>query len=527
MTTLLPPVHSYIIGALPVTEKLGDYLESALEVFRGENEKARMSSTYPQHRSFNRLFLQEVWATSREAAQQVAIELSRECFDSRWVDPQSRHTRFFRVLAIRGRLIPTVEAEILCGGRPHAWKRIKRDFPCRTWWVGASLSGSLGFRMMAVRSSSESRALEQAAFTKAREAGEGVQEGVNAPPLSILCVPATLAARAPVEGFPPELWFPHFDRIASPACAHIVDPAPYRRRIARSLSIPSFTGILPTDFPDKIERMHYRHAALRQAVVDMAYTLGKNVIHSYPLRNGKSTGDFDELPDRGTLRKDTGGGFLDKKQPWWRGNQEALASWDVTINEIERTYDSLHPVDLLRYCCPDLSTETVGEWAHSFPWKPTMVPYKKAGGDVAVRLGLPRLKEGAQDLRPWYTLHTQLWHRYVQDCREWARGKAYAKDAVLTTAHMKEHPWLRQEFFVNVKKALMQFPPSRFIPHEPSAIATFDESISPTILGAGGESTPPRSELWVSPKKWTDFARSIRAPRALWYPPPTVTAMER
>ena len=363
--------QSFIIAAVPAHRNFDDYLKSRRERLQSEREKLGSNRFPADTRSSLRLFLQEIWATSREAAQQAAIELSQLAYTA----------AFFRVLAIPRKLTPTLEEEILSGGLPQEWERIKRDTPCKTWWAQASMFPDEGReRVLAVRSGrgpSPTRAIEQAAYDQARKAGEWDQEGYHDQKLFILCVPATLAERAPVEGSRRYLWLPNYDEIPD-SYTHTVNPAPYRVRIARTLSPPSFTGILPSDFRDRAERMHYRHAALRHAVVDMCYALGEHVITSFRRFNAASTMDANAM-ERLEIMQDTCAArremydFLRHNDWFFKHHPGAGTSWQINEGAIAETYHSLRPVDLLRYSCPDLDSTVVEEWALRFPWEPTFL----------------------------------------------------------------------------------------------------------------------------------------------------------
>ena len=94
-----------------------------------------------------------------------------------------------------------------------------------------------------------------------------------------------------------------------------------------------------------------------------------------------------------------------------------------------------------------------------------------------------------------------------------------------------DRSWLDKEFSVNVGDVLKLLEPTRLGPtFKDHALATFDETVPQEMRGPMG-SSPPRTELWVTPEKWANFAQAIGAPKELWYPSSAVghsiTEMER
>ena len=400
-----------------------------------------------------------IWAISREVAQQAAISLARNASSTaRTADAEEEQT-VWDVLAVPARPLELPQQAEFLEKHADKWERVQRETRCSLFWIRgctqeADIAGQRQWRFPATAfpATYAQEAIDACALLLAR-----LTEWEEPPWLEVyhlFCVPARevvvladgiinleLAHPAPAP-FPPGRNF------------HTVSAVDYRRKVALSSPIKNFAFIQPAHLRDAVEQMHYRHAALRDEVVSMCYDRGKDMLehllgpHSVrSLSRDWQEGLYDITPAAAALH------LIDGPRGWYASAGGRLQKWGVTEAEVHKAYHALRPVDILRFACtalqPEvLSEEVIQEFARRFPWEPSFLTY-----DPYTPPTVSSPMKNTDALRPWFTLHNEMWKHYTNDCREWAQGKAYGPGTVLPASHLVERPWLHKEFCVNVEPA--------------------------------------------------------------------------
>ena len=416
-------------------------------------------------------FLQEVTAPSREVAQQVAIDLTFRIPWREFTPPENAAALPFEVLTVEAPCPEWGRAASFLTTHKDKWERVQWKPSEERFWIGNApreLPERLTESLVVVSASHFRDALEMAVGESLHfyersfplyKWPDGVKE------IEVLCVPTIACNKAPEKGRGLGDWIQDYDHLPADAWRTTVNVRAFQAAVIRSRTAKTFAGILPSDFPDPIERLHYRHVALRDEVLHMCDRMAAQVI-ALEIRNGEITVDENWLYRRDRFLSFPAPAeptwFIDSPNGWYSYRRADFKKWDITRQDVRDTYHRLRPLDLLRYCCRELDENDLETWSQRFPWVPATLDHLVTC-DYFVNGGWELESDHA--LRPWFTIHSKLWADYVADCQAWAIAKNYGQPSAhataLPTTYLEERPWLRQEFSVNVGAATSRLPTGR------------------------------------------------------------------